>query len=208
MKPQWFKRSDWPQEHEIKMRADLMQAVASIPLGERLTAEDVEGKALLIFSTAHFGRDAELPRNRLASRTTTDREIEKIKELCGRLAGHIETIHRPAVSALMNQGLMIFSLLDQLRMAEEIAGHAFGYSDALDESTGRPRKIEAAEVTECTGEIFEFISGKRPTFTTDPLTGEVHGIWPNVLKDVFKALWIEASVAAQVRALSKKTRPE
>lgn len=183
----------------------LMNALRAIPGAPQLSDERIRGLADILESVSGGGRDEEQPRNRAASPNATDKEIRKLHDLCEKLAVHIESLRQPAVTALFNEGLLIFQLLADVKEAQEIARYSFGCEIANDESLGRPKKIQAAGVTEMAGHIYEKISGRRPTFTTDPETGAISGQWPHVLGLIFRALYIDASVASQVRALSVKS---
>jgi len=195
-------KGGWPLE-SLK---NLMLALKKIPGSENLGNGRLCELAKIIEMVSSDGYEKELPRNKTATPDKTEGEIIKLHDLCEKLADHIKGLHQPAVSALINEGLSVISLMEDLRRAQEIAEYACGGDEASNGPTGRPEKIEATEVTKITAKIYSDISGKRPTFTTDPETSEVSGSWPIVLKLVFDALHIDASVSSQVRAQSKKSR--
>lgn len=196
----------WPCEFEMSgFGAGLIRAIRAIPGAEALTNGDVEGKARMLYTTSNMGRDEELPRNRPASQKASDDELRKLAALAEKLERHILSMRQPAVSALYAEGAHVFELVRTLQETQENARHAFSALDIEGIPSGAPKKIEAAEVAFLASRIFEHISGRRATFTTDPGTGKVSGAWPDFLSSVYDALYIKASVAAQVRAISEKT---
>lgn len=196
----------WPCEFaESSFGAGLIQAIREIPGAEALEAQDIEGKARMLYSVAQGGRDEEMPRNRPASQKASEGELRKLAALAEKLERHILSMRQPAVSALYTEGAHVFELVRALQETQENARHAFSALEVEGTPSGAPKKIEAAEVAFIASRLFEHISGRRVTFTTDPGTGKVSGAWPDFLFAVFDALYIDASVAAQVRAISEKT---
>ena len=63
-------------------------------------------------------------------------------------------------------------------------------------------------MTEIAASIFEKITRRAPTFTTDPATSYVSGAWPDFLGKVFAAFYIDASVVSQVKAEVKARKSE
>lgn len=204
----WARWDDWPSPAQLA----LYEALRSIPGADTLSDTEVDGYARLLATAAELGRGQEMPRFRGASHMATDRQLMRLHKLADNLAQHIEDLNGPALRALGAEGSNAIDFLTRLRDFEENARCAYSegpaYSEAADASLGRPKKIEAAQVTETAAEIFERVSGRRPTFTTDPATSEVSGDWPRFLGRVFDALYIPASVASQVKAFSQKTPPK
>lgn len=201
----WPRWDDWPSPAQLA----LYEAVRSFPGGDRLSDGEVNGCARMIATVSVLGRGQEQPRFRLASQVATDRQLIRLHDLADKLARHIEALNRPALGALRAEGSNAIDFLASLRELQENARHAYSEVSGLPEAaaSGRPRKIEATHVTEITAEVFERVSGVRPTFTSDPDTGDVSGDWPTALGLVFGALYIDASVAAQVRALAREKTP-
>jgi hypothetical protein len=208
----WFKayceRSDWT--------GTLDGWGAPIPLvtGETIrtallefnpSADDIETHAARIYGASRQGRHDEGAHNRPASAAVSNRQIDRLHALCGQLADHIESMNRPALDALRQEGFDGLALVPVVRQARESARHAFGdYPDA--HGRGRPPEVEAAEVTNAVAAAFQRITGRRPTFTADPITTKVSGVWPDTLRAVFKVLFIPASVESQVRAHAERER--
>jgi hypothetical protein len=195
----WARWDDWPPPAHLA----LYSAVRAVPGGYRLSDAEVDGYARLIATGSELGRGQELPRFRGASPAATDRQLSRLHDLADALVQHIETMNGPALGALRAEGCNAIDFLTPLRDLQENARHAYSEGPAYEGSGGgggRPRKIEAAGVTAVAANVFERISGQRPSFTSDPETGGVSGDWPRVLGLVFDALYLEASVAAQVRA--------
>lgn len=124
--------------------------------------------------------------------------------LCEKAIAHIAQMNQPAVSAIFDEGGDLWGLESKLGEMLEIAGHSLGQPVA-DPSSGA-RKLEAAQVTEVAGHVFEHVTTRRPTITTDPVTFEISGDWPKFLSAVFSALRVDASVEAQAKALGRKHR--
>lgn len=182
----------------------LFQAIASLDKEKGADRNKVTGFARLLWSVSEAGRDEELPRNRPASQAATDRELEKIIDLATRLADFIDDIHQPAVDSLFREGTLIFQEQMRLRQLAEYARHAYSENTKpLRMPKGAPTKIEAKIVAETCATIYREMTGKRPTFTTDPITGDISGAWPDFLQSAFDALAIDASVPSQVRRVSE-----
>jgi hypothetical protein len=179
----------------------LAQPDASAPGHEEA---EIEGAALNLWSASWSGRDEELPRNRPASLQSSETELRKLHELAGKLADHIEAMRQPAIAALYAEGAGVFDIVPRLRDLQQDAQAAFGDLKPQGSGRGAGVKAEAAAVTEAAAFQFERVTGRAAGFTSDPDTGVVSGTWPDFLRVVFDALGIDASVAAQVRALRKK----
>lgn len=208
MNPRWFQRPDWPMDWETERRSALISAVQNIPNGHDLTIADAEGNALSLFSASETGGNDEKPHNRPSTARKCDDDLRKLMELCAKTVAHIEQMNRPAVDAYYSEDTSQFgdlwTLKNGLAQAAEVARHGLG-GEKKEASSGQ-RKIEAARVTQMAGQIFEVVSGHRPTFTTDPITNKISGPWVSFLAAVFEALKVEASVESQVKALREKLR--
>lgn len=110
------------------------------------------------------------------------------------------------MSALWAEGLDYHRLKSDLDEAREIAAAARSMIGDEANPGGRPRKIQAAYVTETAEIYYNRLSGREATYTTNPHTGNVTGPWPDFLAAVFSSLSMDDSVTAQVQALRKKTR--
>lgn len=205
MNAAWFKRQDWPQQHELLRRSKLLAAIRQIPGGHKLSDEDAEWKALNLWRDSNIGLDEQMNRNRPASHRASEGELRKLAALAEKLETHIHKLHHPAVSALYSEGCNIFDFANELESMKYSANNAFSGLNTQDEVLGAGKKLQASIVTEGAAIVFKGVSGRKPTFTTDPVTNEISGDWPSFLREVFSALWIEASVAAQVKSLSQKS---
>lgn len=210
----WFKslceRSEWTFDVDTGWRVPLPLAIGETlrtALLEFNPAPDViETHAARIYFATRQGRLDEHAHNRPATKATSDRQIERLHDLCGRLAQHLEAMNRPAIDSLRREGLDGAALAELAYLVQERCQHAFGgYDD--ERSTGRPPAVEAQEVTVAVADAFQRITGRRPTFSTDPLTVEVGGLWPDTLRAVFSVLLIRASVESQVRAYARANPP-
>ncbi|MCX7565461.1 hypothetical protein OS189_03765 [Sulfitobacter sp. F26169L] len=207
MNERWFKRSDWPMDWELERRSELMGAIAELPGADMLSEEEVEQKALFLWSHVEFARGRAKNCSRPASQKVSDDELRKFADLCENLALHINKMHEPAISALGLEGFGALEFSEKLIDAKEAARFAFGIVEGK-QVRGRKPEIEASEISDFAGQMYHHITGKLPTLTTNPLTGNVSGIWYDFLHRVFKVAYIKASVAAQARVVSEKMRPE
>ncbi len=64
-------------------------------------------------------------------------------------------------------------------------------------TVGRSRKEVAAKVADNAIVVYEELTGKRATYTTDTATSRRSGDFPDFLAEVFKTLGIDASAGAQ-----------
>nr|WP_309502352.1 hypothetical protein [uncultured Roseovarius sp.] len=187
---------------ESPMGGALIQAIAALPGAETFEPSEIERKARFMWELSKSARRNALKRNLPASQSASDKELRKLNDLCGKLADHIEDMHAPAITALANEGILAISMAEDLRKMMEGARYAFG-ACVGQEARGRKPEIAAAQISEIAGSMYEYITGKRPTITTDPYTGKVSGVWPDFLQAVFEALHVHASVANQSRAISE-----
>jgi hypothetical protein len=74
----------------------------------------------------------------------------------------------------------------------------------LPQPRNRGTKPAAKDITAICARAFESMTGKPATFSSEHSTGIVSGDWPSFLTQVFDAMHVRASVAAQVRDFSKK----
>jgi predicted O-linked N-acetylglucosamine transferase (SPINDLY family) len=200
----WFNRPDWPMDWELKRRADLMEAIKVLEHADAQDAQRIEGMALLLFITSMHASDAELPRNRQAALKASQTEMRDLMALCEKLRGHIENMHQPAVSALMDEGAKLFTFASEVAQMAEIAGISIGSIDAKKAAKGAKSKIVAAQVTEMAAHLYEDMTGRHATYTTHsndlhPSGPSISGQWLTFLKAIFQALNIQASVEAQTK---------
>ncbi len=143
------------------------------------------------------------PRNKSSSAGGADSQLKKIYDLSNKLAATISKLNSPATKALQRHGVEPQVLLEQLdRLSEDVRGAADDV-EGTNEVGGRPPNYEAILVTQETARAYAEITGRQPTITRDPLTHEVRGLWPNLLKQVFATLSIISSVEDQVRKLDQ-----
>lgn len=190
---------------ESRVGSGLIQAITALPGADAFERIEIERKAQFIWELAQSARRNALNCNLPASQGASDKELRKLHDLCSKVVDHIEEMHSPAVTALANEGFVVATTVEELRKLMEGARYAFGACEGQ-ETKGRKRDIEASQISEIAGSMFEYVTGRRPTITTDPHTGEVSGDWPQFLRAVFDALHVQASVANQSRAVSELMR--
>ena len=196
----------WPCDFaENTIGARLIAAMRALHCGDTLDDDMAEVLARQLYAVANLGRDEELPRNRPASQKASEAELEKLVSLAERLTDHIEAMHRPAVAALVAEGADPLRLAADLQRLRHDPLASLSGIDVNAPAARRPPKIEAREVAIHAARLFECITGRPPTYTTDPATSERRGAWPGFLGEVFAALAINASVNEQARAASVKS---
>lgn len=199
----WISASGWSRDYPDA----LPEAILALPGADGMDAERAAWLARHIADAALAGRDLERPANQGASAQAADASIAKLHDLCERLAAHLETLRRPAVEALAQEGTSVATLSMLVREAQEAARCAYGGTDAPPQHKGRRRAVEAAEVTDACAHVFEQVTGRRPTFTRDPVTHAVRGPWIEFLTAAFAACYIVASPESQAAAYMEKNRP-
>ncbi len=191
---------------ESPICAGLVSALRGLPIRKDLPQRDAEQLARILYDMSEIGQDAEAAKNRPASPKRTSKQLETLIRQADALSATLEELNKPAFSALKLEGIVWpTDLVPSLQELSEKARHAYPGPRTHEPWRGAPKKHEAAGVSEMAASIFADLTGKRPTFTTDPDTGSVSGAWPNFLGGVFDALSIRASVASQVRAISEKS---
>lgn len=199
----WIGADGWPREYPQALAA----AIRKLPGGDGIEPERIAWLARHIADAAIAGRNLERPANIDAAAGATDASLAKMHDLCDRLADHLDSLRRPAVEALAREGTSAATLRMALREAQEAARCAYGGTDAPATKKGRHRAAEAATVTDACAQVFEQVTGRRPTFTRDPVTHAVRGPWIDLLTEAFAACYIAASPEAQAAALMEKNRP-
>jgi hypothetical protein len=193
----WTGYDGWP----VPYPAELKAAIRAIPNAAELEEAEIDRAARRVETAHAVGQFLELSQSRLpppSAERRAERDFHKLHDLAGKLAKFLPRLHRDAVDALSAQGLDVPALEGKLRHVQSAAYDAFQEFEPV--GTDGPKKITATSVTQALAEIFLETSGRHPTFTTDPATGEVSGSWPDVVELAFSALHINASVASQVKA--------
>lgn len=184
-----------------------MEAVDLLPCPEGLDKEngEVEGLARALFEVHSMALMEGLPRNQLATGKASEDQIRKLHKHIAALSDHLLRLKKPAVEALELEGFGFQELLENLESKQQIVRFAFGLINPNAKIESRKTKIIASLVTEGAADVFEYVTQKPATFTTDVVSSKRSGRpWPKFLDRVFSILRIDASVAAQVAALSEK----
>jgi hypothetical protein len=186
---------EWPEALELALK-DLAGDTA-------LASDKLERYAKELAVAANIGRMQEIPAAREASQGQTDKSLEQFYDRCGKLIETIASLKRPAWDALRREGTSLFEMQSLLAEAQQAARHCHSYTDAPKTAQARPRKEEAAAVTEAAARVYTNVTGQSPTFTT--LDSGARGRWPDFLGACFAALHIVASVESQAKALREKS---
>ncbi len=203
MTGEWTGADGWPCDFaETPIGLALMAAIRGLPGGGEIAEGEAEALARRIFASASLGRDAELlPRNQPAGQKAAEADLKRLHDLADALARQIEAMHRPAIDALVAEGIDPFTWASRARELRE-AAHAARSEVEGEAARGRPPKVEAKEATRAAADVFEHVTRRSATVSTGPETGAVSGPWPAFLSAVNAALGIKASVAKQTRPIS------
>lgn len=192
----------WPCSFEEWLGSiPLQEAVKS--LGDGLTIEEIERLSWQIFSASEQGRVAQEPRNTPATEAGATGDLCKLEKHAMALLGATEELRAPAFDALTREGIDLAALQTQLRRLIEYTGHAGGDLRDVKRGAGATPKIRARAVADAAGHVFSIATGNRPTCTTDPISSQVSGAWPDFLDRVFRAFEVKASIASQARAIAE-----
>jgi hypothetical protein len=212
--PVAFTREDgWP----VALPAAIGEALRLALADYAPAPDDIEREAANICDAATLGKADERAQPTVDEIKGAKAQLEGLQALTRGLAELIQGLDRLTIEVMEAEGCDTESLFHELCDGGYAAGQAI--AGLRPQRGGRPRKLQAAQVTSATAVAFRRITGRRPTFTTDTGSGLVlPGPWPDTLQAVFTAAWIDASVAAQVKAyqlmvpkdawaLSEKTPP-
>lgn len=138
-----------------------------------------------------------------ANAAVTETELRKLVELSKKLANHIEEMHAPAITVMLDKDFR-FRFLAEIRSTAANAEYSLKNLDQLLSSLVPPEMLKADKGgrrensrAKATSEILAYfyikLTGKRPTLTNDPIheTSKPKGPFFNLVEEVFKILEIE-----------------
>ncbi len=158
--------------------------------------------ARAIYATSLQAQEQRKPRYRRSSASGADKQLKKLHDLSNKLAATMGELNWPATKALQRHGVEPQIICEQLdRLSEAVRGAA-GDVEGTNEVGGRPLNQEAFSVTYEVASVYVAITGRQPTFTKDPVSNLVSGVWPSLLSAVFDVLSIGSSIEDQVRKLN------
>ncbi len=202
----WDERGFPCEFAESRYGKGLMQAIRNLPGSEHLDFEqgEVEGLAMKVFLDFEQGVLLKKPCNQPATGKTSQDQLRKLYKLMGNLAEHLESLNEPTLAALRKEGFNSWKLNEVVSEQRENVRYAFGLIDPNLDRNSFETKVVARTLCEGAADVYEYVTKNKATYSTDVMTSERTGDWPDFLKAVFGIFRIKASVASQVAALSKK----
>jgi hypothetical protein len=146
----------------------------------------------------------------LASRPTCERELRTLSKRAQALVEALVSLHQPTILALSDVGFessLRTKLPDTLRRMGVQADSATIPDQPPNAGRGAKPRQSLRGLGLVAGKAYHDITGRTPTFTTNPDTSAVSGLWPTFLKDVFSAIGVDGysdrlmrTVAAEMRS--------
>lgn len=208
MKERFVGLSGWPTDSfaESAWAAPILAAMRKLPEAERFSESELAELAREIHDAARFGIEMSLTNNKKASRAKNERDLFALRDWCEKGIKLLEATHSEAVTSLARMGVYPTVLKKDLEgLAQEIhlALHELEDSEA---TKGRPKNVSAQEVTDTAARIYERVTGRSPTVTTNTADYSIGGPWPLFLSDIFQALNLEASLEDRAKKARKRPR--
>lgn len=182
----------------LRLRPDAearIPAIVSVLMDVALTSPGKTGELPAVFSPI--------------GRKTCERELAVLTAAATRLADALEQLHEPTVLALAQVGFAASQrrgLPDMLRAVGDQAKRADVSEVALRSGRGRRPDRRSEAVARIAGSAYRSLTGKRPTYTTDPTTSRRSGNWPAFLQAIFAAIGIEGAGDHWARTVADKMR--
>lgn len=141
----------------------------------------------------------------LPSRSNARKELDTLASQCERLSGQIGSLHSALAEDLFAAGAPDLAKL-QAGLRNLARATEFAQAESIEDypSKGRPPLWRAGMVTAATAQSFTWVTGSKPTFSSDHGTSEISGEWPDLLERVFTALGIAAEARRQAREYTQK----
>lgn len=202
----WDERGFRCEFSDSRIGKGLMQAIRNLPGSEHLDFEfgEDEGLARKVFFDFEQGVHLQQPSNRPATGKKSRDQLEKLHKILSNLAEHLGSLNEPALAALREEGFKSWELNEVVSEQCEIVRYAFGLIDPNLNRNSFETKVLARTICEGAADVYEYVTKNKATYSTNVMTSERTGDWPDFLNAVFGVLRVEASVAAQVVALSQK----
>jgi hypothetical protein len=126
-------------------------------------------------------------------RKACERELTELATAARGLITALERLHEPTILALAAVGDVRLGLPETLRTIVRHAERADVSFVPLRAGLGRRPDLRADDVGRIVGHAYLTLTGKRPTFTTDPRTSARSGEWLQFLKAVFRVLGLDGA---------------
>jgi hypothetical protein len=137
--------------------------------------------------------DPRHPRSCRFGRKACERELTELATAARGLITALERLHEPTILALAAVGDVRLGLPETLRRIVQRAERADVSFVPLRAGLGRRPDLRVGAVGRIVGHAYLALTGKRPTFTTDPRTSARSGEWLKFLKAVFRVLGLDGA---------------
>ena len=196
--------------------------------------EDIEKSARLIGwgSVLIAASDSRGPRSKNSGKKKAIKSLLRLHQNLAKAAKDIHNLTREADEELQVQIKLaddrrkqneengkyavhdrVFNSIDFQKHLAVMAMLAEFAADKLEKRTdipnpGRPKKSGALQLTKCCFDVYEKLTGKKPTILTDPMAvgNKASGPFLDFLRSIFVSLEINASPEACARSVSKEKR--
>ena len=142
------------------------------------------------------------------SRTSRSTGLGALDEAIGATAAvriAIERLHQPTILALAKEGLasdVSLTASEAIAFIEAMARRARIAEDVPAIIRGRPSDPRAHGVARVAAHAYKVLTGKDPSYTTEPLTSRRTGRWPAFLEAVLEAIGVRASAGNLARRVA------
>ncbi len=122
------------------------------------------------------------------------------------LINQLEALHQPVILALANKGIMVSELVPALRKIHAPARAAKLGRLRRRKVRGRPQKLVANAIARILASNYKTLTGKAAKVATDWDTGVAYGAYLRLVRDVFKALKVNANPEHTARNATRRKR--
>ncbi len=189
----------------VVQRDQLVEILNTLPLldGHK---DKLRQEAYSLLLSSSFASLNDRPRSRNAGPAGARWELDTLAKLSFKLGKHILSMHRDALgaieTAMQDNTRHPLDIVADLRMLISAIGRAEDNLNITTPATGS-RKCHAQDVTDHAASVFERLTGRRATRTTDGMH-KASGRWLSFLRSVFQVLNVKASAESQAKAMEKR----
>jgi hypothetical protein len=140
-----------------------------------------------------------------ADAKVTEAELQKLSDLANKLAGHIEALHEPAITVMLDWSVRI-RLVGDLRSTAKKAAFSHAHIDTLlpiltdpsmikKDEGGRRENTRAKAMCEILAHCYKLLTGSKPTLIRDGMSDDSSPKGPffNLVEDIFKVMGLKES---------------
>jgi hypothetical protein len=143
----------------------------------------------------------------VVGKAACERELRSVNRHARALAEALDGLHEPTILALahvrFNSAVRV-KLPAMLRQLADLAERAVIEDQPCNAGRGAKPHSLAHGIARLTGHAYRDLSGRRPTYTSDPGTSARRGAWPDFLEAVFLAIGVTGYGDRLVRLIAKE----